>query len=781
MKRMFISRWAALIVACAMTVGAKAEVKASGMTISPASQKYDGVVSVTIDASEAFTVDGTTTAATGMRYKNGTRAYTKAEMTSGRLANGTSANLTEKKQSSYTWTVSGSNTRVVTAIAYYVNGKDTTFTDIVTATYTYEAAATKKATTLKAEAVSVATGSQVAVTPTLTDEDGTTMSGATLSYAVDDESIATVDASGNVTGVAAGNTTLTITYAGDANYTGCTTSVNVTVTSSETSADVVYTSIAAFRHAGSRNPKTDDMVLQFSEQNPATVVAVLTANEWGNEGAGSAFIVDNSGYGLWIPSGRSDVEDLLKLDGLASVGSQITGSLVCQYYNNRTSRMAEITKAKENAKKTIDGTEYKNFALTITAGAVSEEDLPLNEISDVNFLNTVTGNTTDGTATADGNSYDAYLNTLCEIPGVIRQHGNEYYLVENESAAYDSDNSKNRIYISMNQMGDDIDLADYVGSSGVFKGLLIKRNNTELKLTVTQADFLSVKKLYISELDDENRIYMMGLSGNLSEALDTVYVHRNNVVLYEGYWNNICLPFDCTADEFAAAFGTELKEAATVGSISGGKVNYETLSEPCIKAGEPMLIKVSKSVADVNDETQTGYWRAFVNKTIDEIKPKEYEGTHSNKVVNGQYYVKGLYGKKLYTDPMNGDSTKLTADDATTQKYQYASVKDNKLHYYNAGTGLGLKGLRIYFYFPNWDSKANNEAVERKSGSSSSSNVMITVDEEEMEATGINGTTVLTERGTGSVYNLNGQCMGTSTTGLPAGVYVKNGKKFIVE
>lgn len=79
-------------------------------------------------------------------------------------------------------------------------------------------------------------------TPTITASDLTvvkgqkgplsaaTATGLTLTYTSGNTSVATVDASGNVTGVATGTATITISTTGDANYTSASTTVTVTVT-----------------------------------------------------------------------------------------------------------------------------------------------------------------------------------------------------------------------------------------------------------------------------------------------------------------------------------------------------------------------------------------------------------------------------------------------------------------------------------------------------------------------------------------------------------------------
>ena len=53
-------------------------------------------------------------------------------------------------------------------------------------------------------------------------------------------------------------------------------------------------------------------------------------------------------------------------------------------------------------------------------------------------------------------------------------------------------------------------------------------------------------------------------------------------------------------------------------------------------------------------------------------------------------------------------------------------------------------------------------------------------DSVESEATGINEVSVI-EMDRSSVYNLQGEEVGSSLRGLSKGVYIKNGKKYVVK
>jgi len=76
----------------------------------------------------------------------------------------------------------------------------------------------------------VAIGSTIDTnTATTVDYSGTELTDYTITYTSSDESIATVDANGVVTGVAEGEATITATYAGDDNYNASSATMTVTV------------------------------------------------------------------------------------------------------------------------------------------------------------------------------------------------------------------------------------------------------------------------------------------------------------------------------------------------------------------------------------------------------------------------------------------------------------------------------------------------------------------------------------------------------------------------
>jgi len=78
--------------------------------------------------------------------------------------------------------------------------------------------------TVEPSSVSVEGGSTFQLTATVYDQNGNVVAGATVSWASDDTGVATVDASGLVTGVDTGICTITATYGALSDT--CTVTVN---------------------------------------------------------------------------------------------------------------------------------------------------------------------------------------------------------------------------------------------------------------------------------------------------------------------------------------------------------------------------------------------------------------------------------------------------------------------------------------------------------------------------------------------------------------------------
>lgn len=347
---------------------------------------------------------------------------------------------------------------------------------------------------------------------------------------------------------------------------------------------------------------------------------------------------------------------------------------------------------------------------------------------------------------------------------------------------------------------DGINLDDYVGTSGTFEGILIKRNKSESKLIVLKGDFFKVNKIYLDENDAEGHVEYLASQGAFDGEVD-VYVHRTKLVNNAGAWNTICLPFDLTKEEFQTAFGCTLTALAKPTTTSretaqqwAGQVNEGVLAftklpdtELTIKAGVPYLMQASgtqtaclttiSGAENMEPETlmkqESTYYAHIGEKLISVVPPYEVKASYSDNIVNGDFFFRGLYGRKKYTEDADGKLTTTLISDNGSQKYQYISTAvGNYLKYLPSGSPLQFNGMRAYFYFPNW-SKDNNAAQAASQNNNTNAKIHVAV--MAASTTGISNISAEEASKQAEVYNLSGQRVDASYKGI----VVRNGRKYL--
>ena len=564
----------------------------------------------------------------------------------------------------------------------------------------------------------------------------------------------------------------------------------------------VFTSIKELRDGANGN-SLSDVVIKFEATNPATVVAVMTKHDPDIEDKkfiNSFFIVDNKSsdgyyYGLWVSP--NDIKDGYKLPTDLAIGSKFTGAIIGDY-SEGTSGIPYFGSIHKT--KNIDGTNYSTTFHIDNTGVASADgtkpaDYPFNEVKDVYTI--ANNNPADGnTATA---SYGKYLNTIIKVPGTIKKasdnkNNTEFYLVQDEKTGTSEADMNKRIYFNSSQL-EGINLDDYVGTSGTFEGILVKRNDSESKLIVLKGDFFKVNKIYLDENDVEDRVEYLASQGALDGEVD-VYVHRTKLVNNAGAWNTICLPFDLTKEEFKNAFGCELTALAKptttssetvqqwAGQVNEGVLAFTKLPDTglTIKAGVPYLMQASgmqtaclttiPGAENMEPETlmskESTYYAHIGEKLISVVPPYEVKASYNDNIVNGDFYFRGLYGRKKYID---GSATTLISDNGS-QKYQYISTAaGNYLKYLPSGSSLQFNGMRAYFYFPNWNA-ANNNAAQ---AANNNTNAKIHVAVMAASTTGISNISAEEASKQAEVYNLSGQRVDASYKGI----VVRNGRKYL--
>lgn len=761
-------------------------------TITPGSCEYNGTIMPVITADEGCSI---------VYVKSTSKLYTTVED----IDKNQGVKTEYSNKATITDIINKTGNRYISAYATKdVNGQ--TYKSAVTnVTYTYNKDANTKtditlsASSIKLDMANLATQNLNIIAK---DDKGNTISGLTYSFTVYPEGIVTVASDGTVTPKAAGTASINVIFEGNDNYNAATCVVDVNVTSNAIGR--VFYSIADIRHATQsatdKSKKNADCVLIFTENNPATVIAVMKNSDSNYEDSkfiGSYFIIDNSNRGLWIRA--NDIYPSTNL----KIGSKITGTYLASYTQN--DKMVPSLYEFSKKDRVIDGNTYK-YEFNIDHSGEANGDKPATyPYTAVEDVNTISKNNDENGDIVQA-SYGVYQNSIVSVPGIIRLGaGGEYYLVQDENSGWDEkNNSDKRLIINTQQIG--VNLADYVNTVGTFEGILIKRGIKYAQLIVLKNNFYQINKIYLDENDDEKRIDDLVNAGAFDDEVD-VYVHRTKLVNSTDTWGTLCFPFDLTKEEFKTAFGCDLTALAApkwdgeqqdngrltkIGTVIDNNLVFENVSDLNITEGMPYLFKATgtqsvctndkityknndgtiKTPQDLIKEDES-YYAHIGQKTITVVPPHQIKGNINNNVVNGDFYFRGLYGSKQYTEEENGNLTTTPISDNGSQKYQFISTATgNYLKYLKSSSTLKFPGFRAYFYFPGWSAEENNKL--HSSTNNSNAKVFLFV---EGSTTGISDIRTDENNNDGRIYNLAGQVVDESYKGI----VIKNGRKYLAK
>lgn len=219
------------------------------------------------------------------------------------------------------------------------------------------------------------------------------------------------------------------------------------------------------------------------------------------------------------------------------------------------------------------------------------------------------------------------------------------------------------------------------------------------------------------------------ISGAQNERL-TVNLYRQ---LTANMWNAICLPFDMDDAKIKALFGDgyKLRSFSEV-EKDGANVTLKFAKATTLEAGVPYIVLPTKTV-------ERDAVVVISDVTLTNADPK--------KVTFDGYTFQGIYAPKSFT---KGDKSIRFIGSG------------NKFYYPNSANPM--RAFRAYFTLPAGTTEAK---------------VGMSFDEDMGVATGI----VAVDGGAvdGRIYSMSGQYVGTSTQGLPRGLYIRDGRKFVVK
>ena len=279
----------------------------------------------------------------------------------------------------------------------------------------------------------------------------------------------------------------------------------------------------------------------------------------------------------------------------------------------------------------------------------------------------------------------------------------------------------------------------------------------------------------------------------------TVYYQRTFTV---NKWNPICLPLDLTGRQVRQAFGADAKVCAFIGQDTNlpdgnGCILFqrpldldqaENLDETIIQAGVPYIIYVSNQ-PQYPDGVTAEVGNGAQNHTIVITGPtyaipgvQKIQSTAYQEQIGGVWQLK----EPQVVEPDGTDikfvgsfyQTKIDKNDIhnelagkTTGTKDYWVITKGDMYHLTGNKDYTIWATYAYLYMPK---SANSSGV---------SNLTFAIDEDGV----VEPTTIadlFIDRGNGidygNVYNLSGQKVATgSLEGLPKGIYLLNGKKYV--
>lgn len=247
-------------------------------------------------------------------------------------------------------------------------------------------------------------------------------------------------------------------------------------------------------------------------------------------------------------------------------------------------------------------------------------------------------------------------------------------------------------------------------------------------------------------------------SGDYTAETDKAYasVTLKGRTFTQNQWTTLCLPFSVSASQMKKTFGdgvqlVEMDHVTTTNNetYDGTTYFYKTILmknhvyNQMLVAGVPYLIKPDKTVTGATFENVYFPSTAVDAGTVSVADNYTWRGTYGNvnTLGNGDYYVSGKTGQFKYytTEGHNSNNFRAYLD-------------------FNSSTGA----KPVVFEAMSVGGEETTTGIE-------------TIKAEELDPTEFN---------TGAVYNLNGQMVSDNSkdlNNLPAGIYIVNGKKYVVK
>ncbi len=376
----------------------------------------------------------------------------------------------------------------------------------------------------------------------------------------------------------------------------------------------------------------------------------------------------------------------------------------------------------------------------------------------------------------DGGDYDLFDADVTKLSNELKGTNKQYFR-RNVAAAYflaqgnayepDESNHRVRVYVNVTDDGSGTGTLK-LGVNKKGMGGRVYVDNFGLYYIGQNAIGLDAYQRDVNKVDQN--IYLQQYPFHLSRKFVLSEPEKD-----KWNWNAITLPMDVYGSQITETFGEDAKLCKLEGvnpqnkdQILFAPVNLTDYSEPAIKRGGCYLICVTK-----DPEVLEGKEYTFLVK-------KENDPNQNSQYVTFQYgniyTINGVSCPEGMVTPDNNNTVEVTNGKLSYTYFYHRPDNAPKGSYV-------MSGGKMYHLPKAWDGLLGTCWYITDLTTSSNSKVMAI--EGEGGTTDINGivTELPGDNAHEGVYNINGQKVadGTSLKNLPKGIYIMNGKKYVIK
>lgn len=368
---------------------------------------------------------------------------------------------------------------------------------------------------------------------------------------------------------------------------------------------------------------------------------------------------------------------------------------------------------------------------------------------------------------------------------------------------YETNNYINSVTIDVTQ--DMIDQAVQAGAEGACIALGLYIGNPNDPTETPDADewtvFDEFRVLYASNVKGKDLV-LDELRGDLNYLKEGVTYKNSILHLAKTFtmnrWNSFVLPVDLTANQLRTAFGNDVR-LAKLKTLTETELQFETVNlnentNVALEVYQPYIIFPTKTMDQYSPYTAT---ISETNKVVIQGEHFRIPNVTFKMTADGKNDLSQMDESK-WTSQLTHDAGAITAYGTFVRTFDPDATQNETTGVWTLSSNKGTiregydKLIGSYFFdqgnvyfsdtqkrglrgFSCWFKPKNNEKLA----------VYIDGEKQEAALTAIGELIIGPEAANrygknNGVYNLQGQRVGNTTEGLPSGIYIVNGRKYVV-